>query len=271
MGEAAATDSRMMVPIADIRRDGGTQLRESTDAAVVDDYAEAMTGGAPFPAVVVFDDGEVKWLADGFHRAAAAEQSGETDILTDVREGSLRDALLFAVEESGKHSPLRRTNADKRKAVEVLLADDEWCQWSDREIARRAGVSDKTVGRLRPAAEVPQLDTRKGADGKTYDVTNIGKTPREPKPTLDDGRPGNRRKRPDSEPPEGEPMSEPCASAEPLEEEPVNYMPPEPPEWRGKSEALNFLPVLRAEINRWEGQDTAPLVAVLSSFLEEIS
>jgi hypothetical protein len=30
---------------------------------------------------------------------------------------------------------LRRTNADKRRAVVRLLEDTEWSQWADREIA----------------------------------------------------------------------------------------------------------------------------------------
>ena len=37
---------------------------------------------------------------------------------------------------NGAHG-LRRTHADQRKAVTLLLADAKWSQWSDREIARR--------------------------------------------------------------------------------------------------------------------------------------
>ncbi|HZF40417.1 MAG TPA: helix-turn-helix domain-containing protein [Blastocatellia bacterium] len=39
--------------------------------------------------------------------------------------------------------------ADRRRAVLTLLNDAEWSRWSDREIARRCGVSPDTVGRLR--------------------------------------------------------------------------------------------------------------------------
>jgi hypothetical protein len=54
---------------------------------------------------------------------------------------------------------VRRTNEDKRRAVATLLNDPEWSQWSDREISRRCGVSDRMVNSLRPlSAELPQID-----------------------------------------------------------------------------------------------------------------
>lgn len=43
----------------------------------------------------------------------------------------------------------RRTNADKRRAVETLLRDEEWKKWSDREIARRCGVDNSFASRVR--------------------------------------------------------------------------------------------------------------------------
>ena len=57
----------------------------------------------------------------------------------------------------------RRTNADKRRSVMRLLEDAEWGQWSDREIARRCGVSYMTVSRMRPS--LSQSDSE---EGKTY-------------------------------------------------------------------------------------------------------
>lgn len=40
-------------------------------------------------------------------------------------------------------------NADKRKAVTILLQDNEWSHWSDREIARRCNVTNHLVAELR--------------------------------------------------------------------------------------------------------------------------
>src|SRR5713226_8682144 len=71
----------------------------------------------------------------------------------DVRPGTERDALLFSISCNGAHG-LPRTNADKRKAVTLLLADAQWSQWSDREIARRCQVSNDFVSKFRRSASV---------------------------------------------------------------------------------------------------------------------
>jgi len=134
--------------LSQIRTDGGTQPRAVIDDAVVQEYAEAMREGAKFPPVVVFNDGYDYWLADGFHRVAAAKVARFTEIDADEREGLRRDAVLYAMGANANHG-VRRTNADKRRAVTTLLKDPEWMQWSDREIARRCAVDHKTVAALR--------------------------------------------------------------------------------------------------------------------------
>jgi len=104
--------------------------------------------------VVAFHDGIVYWLADGFHRYHAHRRAGLDQIEVDVKEGTLREAMLYAVGANTDHG-LRRTNEDKRKAVltmltnEVVAKDDEGKLWSDREIARRCSVSQTFVSRLR--------------------------------------------------------------------------------------------------------------------------
>jgi ParB-like chromosome segregation protein Spo0J len=114
----------------------------------VDEYAEVLRQGGQFPCVVVFFDGKDYWLADGFHRVAAAKKVGRTEVGCEVRPGTRRDAVLFGAGANATHG-LRRTNEDKRRAVTVLLQDQEWAQWSDREIARHCGVSQPFVSKLR--------------------------------------------------------------------------------------------------------------------------
>ena len=132
-----------------IRQDGGTQARAAMDAVAIEEYALAMAEGGNFPPVVVFQEGDVYWLGDGFHRAAAHFKAfGYAPIAADVREGGLREARLFAIGANMDHG-IRRTNADKRMAVSLLLQDPEWSTWSNREIARRCGVSDPFVMKVR--------------------------------------------------------------------------------------------------------------------------
>lgn len=151
-----------------IRRDVGTQMRVQMSPETVRDYAEQMRNGlwddARPVCVVFYDEAEdCFWLADGFHRLAAFEECGFQLVKADVRNGTRRDAVLEAARANALHG-LPRTTADKRRAIETLLADPEWSQWSNREIARHIHVDDKTVGKIRAeietsTAEIPQLAT----------------------------------------------------------------------------------------------------------------
>lgn len=136
--------------VAEILINGGTQPRVAIDEQIVAEYAEALRNGATFPPVVVFHDGARHWLAEGFHRLHAHRAAGIESIAVEIREGTRRDAVLFSVGANSTHG-LRRSNEDKRKAVTTLLEDDEWGQWSDREIARRCAVDHKTVASARAA------------------------------------------------------------------------------------------------------------------------
>ncbi len=122
-----------------IRRDGGTQPRVAINQTIVEEYADDLREGAVFPPVLLFNDGTDHWLVDGYHRVLAAEMIGLTEIAAEVRQGTRRDAVLYSCGANATHG-LRRTNADKRRAVLRLLEDSEWSKWSDREIARRCGL-----------------------------------------------------------------------------------------------------------------------------------
>ncbi|RMD90366.1 MAG: streptomycin biosynthesis regulator, partial [Alphaproteobacteria bacterium] len=56
--------------------------------------------------------------------------------------------ILHACGANSSHG-LRRTNADKRRAVETLLRDEEWSQWGDRKIARKCAVHHSFVAKIR--------------------------------------------------------------------------------------------------------------------------
>ena len=140
------------LPIADIRIDGGTQARHTIDAVTVKEYCDAMKDGAEFPPIVVYFDGKHYWLADGFHRFHGAEQDGRSEILAEVREGTVRDAILHSVGANAAHG-LRRTNTDKRHAVRIVLADAEWSGESNRWVADVCGVSHTMVNDMRSQVE----------------------------------------------------------------------------------------------------------------------
>lgn len=171
------TDSQS-VPISGIRRDGGTQPRAAINREAVSDYMASMAAGAEFPPVVVFYDGTDYWLADGFHRIQAAENAGHSDIACEVYQGTKQDAQWYSF-GANKANGLRRTNRDKQRAVRAALTHTNAGTLSDHQIAAHVGVDVKTVGnwRAKLTMEIPQSPKRKGRDGRTIDVTRIGKAP----------------------------------------------------------------------------------------------
>jgi ParB-like chromosome segregation protein Spo0J len=167
-----------MLDITKIRIDGGTQSRVELDQTIVNEYAEAMQTGATFPPVRVFNDGATNWLADGFHRYFAVRKAGLDNIDAEIIEGTQRDAILYSLGANGKHG-LRRTNADKRKAVETLLNDPEWSEWSNRAIAEAASVGEYMVRSMREkrsetSATCRKYITKHGTEA-VMETANIGK------------------------------------------------------------------------------------------------
>ena len=134
--------------IAALVLDERLQSRTEIHQDAVDDYAHAMEGGDEFPPLTVHFDGVHYYLTDGYHRYHAAKKAGRVSAACQIINGTFREAQLYATGVNAKHG-MRRTHADKRKAVMTLLEDFEWSQWNNAEIARRAGVSVPFVANLR--------------------------------------------------------------------------------------------------------------------------
>lgn len=165
----------MLLKLSNIRTDGGTQTRVALNEEVVQEYVDAISNGrtTTFPDIDVFYDGENYWLADGFHRLEAFKRAGREKISAHLHQGTQRDAVLCSVGANSNHG-LRRTNEDKRRGVMVLLEDPDWSKWSDREIARRCGVDNAFVSKLRKESSVDgqQIEARQVTrNGTTYTMT----------------------------------------------------------------------------------------------------
>lgn len=185
-GESGASKEEYTteLEIAVIRRDGGTQSRSLMDGLAIEEYATSMLNGDEFPAIIVFYDGSEYWLADGFHRVEAATKAELATIKADIRQGTQRDAVLFSCGANARHG-LRRTNGDKRRAVTVLLQDEEWKQWSNRAIAKQVGVHHSMVGTIREELGQIQGDRLFQRGGKTH-TQKAAKQPPQWKPSEGD-------------------------------------------------------------------------------------
>lgn len=160
----------MFLQLDKLRQDGGTQARVKLEPTIVREYADLLTDPAfNLPKITAFFDGEYYWLADGFYRSSAYRLAGRKEIEAEVIQGTQRDAILYSVSANETHG-LRRTYADRENAVKMLLNDKEWVKASDRWIADACKVSPTFVGKIRKSMPIPEQQTRKGMNGRTYTV-----------------------------------------------------------------------------------------------------
>jgi ParB-like chromosome segregation protein Spo0J len=155
----------------EIKLNESLQSRISISDEVVDEYTEVLREGGKLPAVTIYRVGSVHYLVDGWHRYHAHKKAGLADIQVDVIDGTLREATLYSVGVNDSHG-LRRSNEDKRKAVQTLLDDMEWAEWSDREIAKACKVSHPTVSRLR-TNRPSEVKVMRGDKEFTMNVDNL--------------------------------------------------------------------------------------------------
>ncbi|MBK8246428.1 MAG: hypothetical protein IPK85_03380 [Gemmatimonadetes bacterium] len=172
----------------------GTQTRVALNEEAATDYAAAYKARAKMPPLVAFYDGADYWLADGFHRFFGLRRiKWDKPVRFEVHEGVKRDAIRYGFTANDAHGQ-RRTNADKRKAVEIALADEEWSSWSDGAIGELCGVSQSFASKMRreqsaissgqngfnlngtqdeegqELSDSEPAETRTGRDGKEYPV-----------------------------------------------------------------------------------------------------
>ena len=147
------------------------QQRAEISEVAVAEYAECLDR---LPPIVVYHDSATRWVVKGFHRYHAHVKAGAKEIACEVVFGTKRDAILAAVADNADHG-LRRSVADKRKAVTTLVNDEEWSKRSANWIAETAKVSFSFAKGI--------LDERRGRDGSSTgkDGTNY-RNSRKPNP-----------------------------------------------------------------------------------------
>lgn len=148
--------------LSDVQILSRNQPRAKMDAATVAEYAELIQAGVELPPITVFHDKaeDIYVLADGFHRFDAHSQLNKKAVDCIVRKGTAREAQLFALGCNADHG-LRRTNADKRRVVEIMLKDEEWSKMSDRAIAKQCVVSNTMVSEIRAELNGAAKKTKK--------------------------------------------------------------------------------------------------------------
>ena len=131
------------VSVAEVVADPDLQARAAVSQEAVDEYAEAVRGGAEFPPLRVCVVAGQMLLVDGYHRHAAYLTTGLQWCRVEIMPGGTRkDAAWLALGANTDHG-IRRTNADKRRAIRLALLHHP--DKSHLAIAKHVRVSDKTV------------------------------------------------------------------------------------------------------------------------------
>lgn len=112
-------------------------------------------------------------VIDGMHRLCASALRGEDTILVRWFKGDEKEAFVFGVHENVIHGLPLSLSERKTAAARIVVSHPHW---SDRLIAVTAGLSNKTVGVIRQCstAEIPQLNTRTGVDGRSRPLSSAG-------------------------------------------------------------------------------------------------
>ena len=131
-------------------------------------YLESVVEHWP-PLKVVPHEGRYL-LVDGFHRYAAAMHLGLDEVSVEVLQISAdHDLAALAFDLNASHGrPL--SLGDRRAFASYFLEGNP--QWSDREVARRCGLAQATVAKIRRnlerAEQISVANTRIGRDGRSY-------------------------------------------------------------------------------------------------------
>ena len=175
---------KMDLAVDNILASAATQVRKKLNKDTITLYTEDLKNGARFPRMVVFaeDGGERYILADGFHRHHAYVNAEFEKCPVEVHQGGLHEALMYALQANDEHG-LRRTNADKRNAVEIALKDPEISQLKVPDIADICRVNERTVRRIRDDLDLNKAKPKKknkpgkGEDPEPKDVRPTKKPP----------------------------------------------------------------------------------------------
>lgn len=156
---SSETDGEHMIDCSSISPSLLTQSRAELSTNVVAEYVDLLDQGVVFPAIELArinntdscEDATTRnvmlndlVVLDGFHRLKATLNYGAIQILGNITTMNLSQAIARCVQSNAAHG-LRRTNADKRKAVCILLARPEWQNRSNREIAIQCHVTHPFV------------------------------------------------------------------------------------------------------------------------------
>lgn len=162
----------MQLSLANIVIDDTIDIRESMNEATIQEYMDILDR---LPPVTVFDTEDGYVLADGFHRATAAERLGLKEIDAEIRTGTRTDALEFAAYANAT-AALKLTAEERRVGIRRLhrLHPD----WNKTKLAQMMGCGERVVQSVLTASQV-RTEAASAHELRETQVEEIAKAPRE--------------------------------------------------------------------------------------------
>jgi hypothetical protein len=217
------------VPIDELVIDRELQCRESINELTVEEYLQAMKRGDKFPPLLAVRAGKKLLLVEGRHRLEAARRLGLKKVKVLVISGTREDAIWLAAAANKDHG-LRRTNADKERAVKTALAHPRAKGLSDREIAKHVGVSHQMVSDYRKEGRGEQgLSKSDSKAARTVNKKSTQPLPGQQRPTESADTAPHTKQSPavphDKAKEPVAPADQPAGAASPEDDEPRNGTP----------------------------------------------
>jgi len=154
----AMADKTQQVKVKDITLDRDMQPRVTITQEAVEEYRDRMEDGEEFPPIAVVKDGSTLYCVDGWHRVMAAKALKAKTIAAVITPGTRMDAIWIAAQANLRHG-VRRTNADKRRAVALALLARPDSSFAD--IATHCAVTREMVRQhAKQAEEAANLDAQ---------------------------------------------------------------------------------------------------------------
>jgi ParB-like chromosome segregation protein Spo0J len=167
------TNKPRAVALDEINASPAVQIRLRLNQEAIATYAEILD---QLPAVDLFNvKGHGLVLADGFHRVEAAKRADRSSIKAFIMEGTLNDAMEWAVISNLKHGqPLRGRERDDA-IIRMLRLHPKWRR---AQIAKAMGVSPSSVTNATELRRVRNTVQSKVTVRRTNDLRYVHPLPK---------------------------------------------------------------------------------------------
>lgn len=148
--KARLSEGRQWIGIKNLEAPDEVQPRAGIDKDWVSQLATFRREGSEFPPARVYQLPNAQLiLAEGHHRRWALLGENETDMLCDVVDGTMEEAIVYAAGSNKSNGVKPMSPHDITRAVEMILAIESWWNRSNAVIGRRIGCKGTKVGRIR--------------------------------------------------------------------------------------------------------------------------